>query len=176
MSQMHLGLASLPIYSLPGVCGGAPMIAYGIGVQVRHVIQRLDAGDDLEAVASDFGVPPSTLSLLLALRTDLTTLTADEAHAAILTGRTVRVVVGPDPEDPVCLHYIDRCAEDDYEPMIYTESVGGWSEGVKEAVCEPEDSFYVGFLYDPPPLRIEITEEAPPQRESRDPLDVGDGS
>jgi len=93
---------------------------------------------------------------------------ASEALAAILAGRTVRVVVGPDPEDPICLHYLDRCYEDDYQPMIYSEGVGGWSEGIKEAVCEPNSSFYVGWVADSAPLSLSITDQHPPQRESQD--------
>lgn len=104
-------------------------------------------------------------------------LTAADALAAVLAGRTVRVAVGPDPEDPTCLHYLDRCFEDDFQPLIYSEVVGGWSEGAKEAVCEPGSSFYVGWLADPAPLSIEATEETPPQRESDVPvsLTVGKG-
>lgn len=94
------------------------------------------------------------------------TLTPDEAHAAILGGSTVRVVVGPDPEDPICLHYLDCCEEDDCEPMIYTESIGGWSEGVKEAICEITSDFYIGWVADPPPLSMSVTEEVPLRRES----------
>lgn len=99
-----------------------------------------------------------------------TQITPDEALAAILAGRTVRVVVGSDPEDPICLHYIDRCYEHDYEPMIYSEAVAGWSEGVKEAVCDPareaDRSFYVGWVAEPSPLSIEITDEVPIGREA----------
>jgi hypothetical protein len=91
----------------------------------------------------------------------------EECRAAILAGKTVRVVVGADPADPVCLLYLDRCLENDYEPMIYTEAVGGWSEGVKEAVCEPDSDFFVGWVADPPPLSMAITEEEPLQREWR---------
>jgi hypothetical protein len=101
-------------------------------------------------------------------------LTPDEAHAAILAGRTVRVVVGPDPEDPTCLHYLDRCEEYDLQPMIYTEAVGGWSGGVKEAVCAPDSSFYVeNFVASPLPLSISLTDEVPPLRESQAPVSVG---
>ena len=96
--------------------------------------------------------------------------TPQEAWDAICAGRTVRIVVGSDPEDPICLHYLDRCYEDFHEPMIYTESIGGWSEGIKEAVCKPHDEFYVKWIADPPPLSIAITDETPIGRESREPV------
>lgn len=92
-------------------------------------------------------------------------VTPDDALTAVLAGRTVRIVVGPDREDPTCLLYLDKCFEDDYEPMIYSEAVGGWSEGVKEAVCKPGNDFFVGFVADPPPLSIGITDEIPAGRE-----------
>lgn len=100
---------------------------------------------------------------------------AEEALAAILAGRTVRIVCGSDPEDPVCLHYLDRCYESDFEPMIYSEAVGGWSEGVKEAVCEPDSSFYASFVADPLPLSMATTDETPSQRESPCPVEWADG-
>lgn len=100
------------------------------------------------------------------------------AYAAVLAGRTVRSVVGTDPDDPVCLHYLDRCYEFDYKPQIYTESVGGWSTGVKEAICKPGDGFYVGFVADS--LSLTVTDETPPQREAPAPVclvpDPGEGA
>jgi hypothetical protein len=93
-------------------------------------------------------------------------LTPGEAHAAILAGHVVRVVVDNDPEDHICLMYLDECFEDDFELMIHTESVGGRSEGVKECVCEPDSDFFVGWLAEPAPLSIAVTYEEPPQRES----------
>lgn len=101
------------------------------------------------------------------LSTKTTNLSAEEAWAAVLAGKTVRCVVGPDPEDPICLHYLDRCWEDHEKPLIYTEAIGGWSEGIKEAVCEPQSAFYVEFLSDPAPFRLTVTTAEPPQRESR---------
>lgn len=97
-------------------------------------------------------------------------LTPMQAHAAVLAGKTVRVVVGHDPEDPTCLKYLDRCHENDFEPMIYTESVGGWSEGVKECVCEPESDFFVRWVAEGDPVSITVTDETPPQRESPQPV------
>lgn len=97
-------------------------------------------------------------------------LTPEQAWGAILSGRTVRSVVGSDPEDPTCLHYLDRCFEDDYEPMIYTESIAGWSEGIKECVCEPSSAFYVEWVAEREPLSTVATDERPPQRESEHPV------
>lgn len=97
-------------------------------------------------------------------------MTAQEALAAVLAGQTVRVVNGTDPDDPICLHYLDRCFEFDFEPMIYTEAIGGWSEGIKEAICGPNSLFYVEFLADPPPSSIALHDETPLQRESDDPV------
>lgn len=88
------------------------------------------------------------------------------ARNAILAGHTVRLVVGSDPRDPTCLHYLDRCHEFGGKPMIYAESIGGWSEGVKEAICAPHDAFYIEFVSDPKPLSLTITDEAPSQREA----------
>lgn len=95
-------------------------------------------------------------------------LSGEQALAAILAGCVVRVVTGPDPEDPVCLHYLDRCDEFYSAPMIYTESVGGWSEGGKEAICDPDSDFYVEFVSDR--LSIEIVDQKPPQREHSQPV------
>ncbi len=95
-------------------------------------------------------------------------LTPQEAHAAILAGQTVKVVVGHDANDPVLLNYLDRCHDDGDELMIYTEAIGGWSEGVKEAICEPESAFYADrFATDC--VSLTITEQEPMLRET--PLD-----
>lgn len=94
-------------------------------------------------------------------------LTPQEALKAVLAGRTVRLVVGPASDDPVCLHYLDRCRGDDYEPMIYTESISGWSAGVKEAICEPTNTFYLKHLADAPPPSLTITSEEPRLREAQ---------
>jgi hypothetical protein len=102
--------------------------------------------------------------------TKTSAVTPDEAWAAILAGRTVRVVVGPDPEDPTCLHYLDRCWEDYHKPLIYTEAIGGWSEGVKEAICDPGSNFYVEFVSDPVAVSLTVSDEVPPQRESERPV------
>lgn len=81
----------------------------------------------------------------------------------------MRAVVGDDPEDPICLFYLDRAFEDDYEPMIYQESIGGWSEGYsKECVCTPESDFFVEHVARPKPLSLTITDQVPPQREEGD--------
>jgi hypothetical protein len=93
---------------------------------------------------------------------EMTRVEPDEAHAAILTGRVVRAVVGDEPDDPICLHYLDRCYEDDYEPMIYTESIAGWSEGAKEAICGSQDSFYVSFAAS---MTLIPTDQVPPRME-----------
>jgi hypothetical protein len=93
-------------------------------------------------------------------------LNPQEARAVVLAGHTVRLVVGADRDDPICLHYVDRCLELDGEPMIYTESIGGWSEGSKEAICELDSDFYVKFVADPRPLSLTITDEEPPRREA----------
>lgn len=102
-----------------------------------------------------------------------TSISAREAHAAVLDGKTVRIVVGDDPNDPVLLHYLDSCFADDHEIMIYTESIGGWSSGVKEAICEPDSDFYIKFVSDPSPLSITIADEEPPQREAPRPVRYG---
>jgi hypothetical protein len=93
-------------------------------------------------------------------------ITAEEAYAAVLAGQTVKLVVGPDPEDPTLLHYLDRCWENYGQPMIYQESIGGWSQGVKEAICEADSTFYVEYATKPEPLSLTITDEEPPMRES----------
>jgi hypothetical protein len=93
-------------------------------------------------------------------------ITPEAARAAVLEGKTVRVVIGPDPEDPTVLIYIDHSRENGGEPMIYCEPVRGWSAGIKEAVCKPEDLFFLEFVADPPPLSITITDQEPPQREA----------
>lgn len=95
--------------------------------------------------------------------------TPAEALAAILAGGTVRLVVGPEPGDPTCLHYLDRCYEDFDKLFIYTESIGGWSVGIKEAVCAPDDSFYVEFVGEDGKV-LTITNEEPPKREAEGPL------
>lgn len=100
-------------------------------------------------------------------------LTPEQARDAVLAGKTVRVVVGHDPEDPICLKYLDRCFEDDYEPMIYTESVAGWSEGVKECVCDPASDFFVRWVAEGQPVSITVTAAVPPQRESTTPVVYG---
>jgi hypothetical protein len=92
-------------------------------------------------------------------------LSGEQARAHVLAGRTVRMVVGATPDDPICLHYLDRCREFDGEPMIYTEAIGGWSAGIKEAICEPESDFYVRFVSDPPSLSLTLTDQEPPLRE-----------
>lgn len=97
-------------------------------------------------------------------------VTPEEARAAVLAGRTVRIVVGSSPGDPTCLHYLDRCYEDFDKLMIYTESVAGWSAGVKEAICEPDEEFYVEFISDPAPLSLTVTDEVPPRREAQHPI------
>jgi hypothetical protein len=94
-------------------------------------------------------------------------ITAEQARAAVLSGRTVRIVRGPDPEDPTCLHYLDRCYENDFEPMIYSESISGWSQGIKNAICAPESAFYVEFITRPNPPSLTVVDDEPPQREAR---------
>jgi hypothetical protein len=91
-------------------------------------------------------------------------ITPDEARAAVLAGKVVRSVTGVEYDDPVCLHYMDRTFEMDHEPMIYTEAIEGWSEGVNEAICEPGSDFYVEFVSDAHSLTI--TDQEPPQRET----------
>lgn len=96
-------------------------------------------------------------------------ITAEEAREAVLAGQVVRAVVGHDPEDPIVLFYLDRAFEDDYEPMIYQESIGGWSEGgSKECVCEPDSDFFVEHVARPEPVSLTITDQVPSQREMGD--------
>lgn len=94
-------------------------------------------------------------------------ITPEEALEAVLAGKTVRLAVGDDPEDPVLLHYLDRCYQDYEIEMIYAESIGGWSEGSKEAICKPDEGFYVEFVSEPKPLSLTITDEEPMRREAR---------
>jgi hypothetical protein len=55
-------------------------------------------------------------------------LTVDEAVKAVRDGQVVKMVVGQDPDDPVCLVWNDNgCA--------MTHSIGGWSAGVTEPIC-----------------------------------------
>lgn len=85
-------------------------------------------------------------------------LTPAEAYAAVLDGKVIRVEVGEHPDDPVLLNYLD---DDGYgEQAIYTEAIGGWSQGVKEAVCESDSTFYAEkFLTDR--KSITLTDEEP---------------
>lgn len=59
---------SLWIVSRPAVAGGAPLLD---GVRIVDLLDRIDAGDQLEFVAEDFNVEPDALSLLLQLREEL---------------------------------------------------------------------------------------------------------
>jgi hypothetical protein len=94
------------------------------------------------------------------------TLTPEEARDAVLAGQTVRMSVDSgDPEDPVCLLYVDRCSEFDGEPNVYSEAIDGWSAGVKEAVCELDSSFFLEFVADDG-RRLELTDQEPPLRET----------
>jgi hypothetical protein len=92
-----------------------------------------------------------------------TPVTPEEAWAAVLAGKAVRLTVGTEHDDPVSLLYVDRCHEFLGEPQIYAEAIAGWSEGIKEAVCEPESSFFLEFVKDA--HRLEVTDQEPPQRE-----------
>lgn len=97
-------------------------------------------------------------------------LTPDKAHEAILAGHTVKAVVGHDADDPVLLHYLDRCRDDGRMLMIYSEAIGGWSEGVKEAVCAADSSFYVEHVAGC--VSITITDQEPMLRESEAPISL----
>jgi hypothetical protein len=69
----------------------------------------------------------------------LATTSPAGAHAAILAGHVVQIVVGPDPEDPTCLHYLDRCYADHHREMIYSEAIGGWSDATMSQVLQEDE-------------------------------------
>lgn len=98
----------------------------------------------------------------------MTSLTPEEAHAAVLAGKTVQVVRGTDPEDPISLHYLDKTWDQFGETLIHTEVISGWSEGIKEAVCDPQSSFYAEHIKDA--HEITITDREPFQREAHGPI------
>lgn len=90
-----------------------------------------------------------------------------EAYEAVLAGHVVRAVIGADAEDPVVLFYLDRTYEFDRKLHIFCEPISGWSEGIKECLCEPDSSFFVDSLTEDPPLSLSIvTDKTPPLRES----------
>jgi hypothetical protein len=90
-------------------------------------------------------------------------LTPQEAREAVLAGKVVKMRVGEETEDPVLLNYVDRTYEFDYQPMIFSEAIGGWSEGIKEAVCELDSDFYLEFVTDV--YSLTLTDDEPLRRE-----------
>lgn len=62
---------SIAIYSSPHIRGGELLLREGVGVPIRELVSRIDAGDQLDEVAEDFDVEPDALSLLLGLRDEL---------------------------------------------------------------------------------------------------------
>lgn len=70
---------------------------------------------------------------------------ADEAIIALRANEgQVVVSVGTDPEDPVC--WIVHDVREDPECRIVSTAVGGWSAGMREPVCGPDDDFLREFL------------------------------
>lgn len=61
-------------------------------------------------------------------------MTAREAADAIRSGAVVRMRVGAEPDDPVLLVSIEG-------GTIMSTSIGGWSEGVSEPVCDINSDF-----------------------------------
>jgi hypothetical protein len=70
---------------------------------------------------------------------------AGEALRALRANKgQVVVSVGTGREDPVC--WIVHDVREDPDCRIVTTAVGGWSEGVREPVCGPDDDFLWEFL------------------------------
>lgn len=65
--------------------------------------------------------------------------TPEQAREAVLAGRTVRMTVGTDADDPVILVRL----EDGCPTSI---SIAGWSSGAVEPICAPESTFLLRFL------------------------------
>jgi uncharacterized protein (DUF433 family) len=66
-----MAVVSIAIYSDPAIRGGEVLMREGVGIPIKDLLSRLDAGDQLEFVAEDFNVEPDALSLLLDLRKQL---------------------------------------------------------------------------------------------------------
>lgn len=66
-------------------------------------------------------------------------MNVEDARAALKHGQTIVIVVGTDPEDPVCHLTLDN-------GLVYTTSVAGWSEGITECVCELDSTFLDRFI------------------------------
>lgn len=61
-----------------------------------------------------------------------------EAAEAIRDGKTVRLMVGQDADDPILLVWADRHGD------VQSYVIEGWSQGIQETVCEIESPFLEG--------------------------------
>lgn len=77
-------------------------------------------------------------------------LTPEEAQAAILDGKTVKVTVGEGAEDPVLLVTLE-------EDCVMSSAIEGWSAGVVEPVCFLGSPYLARFLQDR--AALELVEE-----------------
>lgn len=83
----------------------------------------------------------------------------DEADArrlafaeAVRAGKRVRIVCGPEPEDPTLIVYAQG-------GMAMSEAVAGWSAGVVEPVCALGSDFLLGYFHNRE--LVEVIEAAP---------------
>lgn len=67
-------------------------------------------------------------------------LTPAQAAAAVREGKTVRLVVGTDSEDPVILTR-------DVDGMAISTPIAGWSEGIVEPICETSSDFLETYWF-----------------------------
>lgn len=122
---IYVGLKSLPIYSLPWIADGEPMLALSGGLRVRDVFDRAHGGDDLDAIAEDFGLPPTALQLLAELASLILATERDRLHRINATQSD---------------HYtVDRVTEGAGDPAVVTDAMvadvmrarRGWHSGVR---------------------------------------------
>lgn len=78
-------------------------------------------------------------------------LTPEEATEQVRAGKVIRLQVGTDPEDPVCMVRLGHAYD---EPHVLTTSISGWSEGYTEPVCEAESDFITSFFADAESLSL----------------------
>jgi hypothetical protein len=80
-------------------------------------------------------------------------LSATEARDALARGERLLLRVGPQPADPVLLVWQEGGA-------VASESIGGWSAGVREVVCHAESEYLPGYLSNRYSLTIDTEERA----------------
>lgn len=83
----------------------------------------------------------------------MTRLDPAQAAQAIREGQTVKMTVGPKPEDPVLL----LTREDN---GVMSEAIAGWSAGVREAVCAIDSTFLAQYLEGREALELSEAREA----------------